>query len=424
VNVNRRRWLLIAGTAAIALPAGIVLGSRLGDSMDVPDQAATTGQVTPTGSGATGTTQVGPRLSVPDATISPGETFEVKGTGFQPFRSGTVTMNGVRISNVRTTKGGRFSLSVEAPTDARGDVRVVATVGGATAAASLSLAPTSARPAPTPPKDTPAGSVVVMAVGDLTSSATDRDALAVRDVVAAERPARILMLGDYQYKYGSSSAIKGGADNLWGPKPGGLWATMMPTSGPTHDVTSCKPSDYDRYWERSAMKPYSFTLGSWHIIQLPSAVYRYDCDPSGVLAWLRADLASHRTGCTLAFWHEPYWTRTTAEHGRTRAVKPWVDMLYDAGVEVVLNGHQHNYQRFEPQNPSDQIDRARGIRSFVVGSGGIGFYPFTGPDGNAAASTAATYGALKLVLRRGAYDWKFIRAGGAEFSDAGTATCH
>jgi len=90
------------------------------------------------------------------------------------------------------------------------------------------------------------------------------------------------------------------------------------------------------------MAPYSFNLGSWHIIQLPSAIYRYDCDPAGVLAWLRADLASHRTACTLAFWHEPYWTRTTDEHGRTREVKPWVDLLYGAGVEVVLNGHQHN----------------------------------------------------------------------------------
>lgn len=422
MNVNRRRWLLIAGTAAVVLPAGIVLGSRLGDSMDVPDPPTTTRQATTTGS--TATTPSGPRLSVPDATISPGETFEIKGTGFQPFRSGAVTVNGRRVSDVRTTKGGRFSLSVDAPKDGRGDVRVQAIIGDETAAATLSLAPASGRPAPSPSKDASPGSVVVMAVGDLTSTATDRDAMAVRDVVAAERPARILMLGDYQYKYGSRSAINAGADKLWGPKPGGLWKKMMPTSGPTHDVKSCTPSDYDRYWERSAMAPYSFNLGSWHIIQLPSAIYRYDCDPAGVLAWLRADLASHRTACTLAFWHEPYWTRTTDEHGRTREVKPWVDLLYGAGVEVVLNGHQHNYQRFEPQNPSDQVDRARGIRSFVVGSGGIGFYPFTGPVGNTAASTDTTYGALKLVLRRGAYDWEFVRAGGAAFTDTGTGTCH
>lgn len=422
MNVNRRRGLLIAGAAALALPTGIVLGSRLGDSMTVTNRPAVDRQAT--AEAAAPTTPRGPRLTVPDATLAPGDTFTIKGSGFHPFGSGAVTVNGRRISDIRATKGGRFSLSVTAPSDARGDVRVAATIDGATATANLSLTPSSAQTASTTDQRVPAGSVVVMAVGDLTSSARNRNDVAVRNVVAAQRPARVLMLGDYQYKYGSGSAINQGADKVWGPKPAGLWRTIMPTSGPTHDVKGCSPSDYDRYWGRSAMKPYSFNLGSWHIIQLPSAVYRYNCNPAGVLAWLRADLASHRNKCTLAFWHEPYWTRTTTQHGRTRAVKPWIQALYRAGVDVVLNGHQHNYQRFRPQNPSDQIDTARGIREFVVGSGGIGFYPFTGPVGHSAVSNANTYGALKLVLRRGAYDWRFMRAGGGTFNDAGTGTCH
>lgn len=422
MNVNGRRGLLVVGVAALALPLGIVLGSRLGDSMTVSDAAVS--KRPSTGAVPASTTSLGPRLIVPDATITPGDEFTIRGSGFRPFTAGSVAVNGRRVSDVRTTKGGRFSLAVTAPKDARGDVRVSAAIAGTTATASVSLTPASVETASTTDQAAPAGSVVIMAVGDLTSSATNRNDVAVRNAVAAQRPARILMLGDYQYKYGSGSAINRGADKVWGPKPRGLWPKIVPTSGPTHDVKSCKPSDYDRYWGRSAMKPYSFTLGSWHIIQLPSAVYRYNCNPAGVLAWLRADLAAHRTKCTLAFWHEPYWTRTTTQHGRTKAVKPWITALYGAGVDVVLNGHQHNYQRFRPQDPRDRIDTARGIREFVVGSGGIGFYPFTGPAGNTAASTANTYGALRLVLRRGAYDWRFIRAGGGTFSDAGTGTCH
>ncbi len=301
---------------------------------------------------------------------------------------------------------------------------VAMVVGRSDSAHAAGPAATGTSDAGTRTQAVPAARVVVMAVGDLTSSATNRNAVAVRNVVAAAKPARILMLGDYQYKYGSAGAIRGGADRLWGPKPAGLWRKIMPTSGPTHDVRGCKPSDYDRYWGRSAMRPYSFDVGYWHIIQLPSAAYRYKCNTVGVLAWLKKDLATHHNQCTLAYWHEPYWTRNTATHKRVTTFKPWITALYGAGVDVVLNGHQHNYQRFKPQNPSGGIDARKGIREFVVGSGGIGFYKFTSGPGNTAASDATTFGALRLVLRRGAYDWRFVRAAGGRFTDAGTAACH
>jgi hypothetical protein len=266
---------------------------------------------------------------------------------------------------------------------------------------------------------------VVMAAADYaSSSASNGNNIAVRDVVKAQNPNQILMLGDYQYSYGSLNTILSAADTIWGPKPGGLWPLIKPTAGPTHDITSCAESDYKAYWGVDGMQPYSFGVGSWHIISLPSAAYRYGCNTDGILAWLVQDLAAHSNTCTLAFWHEPYWTRPTSSHGRSLAVKPWVQALYDAGADVILNGHQHNYQRFAPQNPSDELDMARGLREFVVGTGGIGSYAFTGSAANVEASDAATYGALKLTLRPTGYDWSFLPAAGGSFTDAGSGTCH
>ena len=279
---------------------------------------------------------------------------------------------------------------------------------------------TSTTPPPAPSGTDP----IVMAVGDFTSRASNDNDIAVRDVVKSQEPTVILGLGDYQYKYGSRAELLDGFDKIWGPKPGGLFPLIKPTAGPTHDITSCSESDYRDYWGVGGMQPYSFDLGGWHVISLPSAAYRYGCDTAGTLAWLEQDLAMHANTCTLAFWHEPYWTRPTAEHTRDTAVKPWVQALYDAGADVVLNGHQHDYQRFAPQNPSDQLDPARGLREFVVGTGGIGVYGFTGAAANVEASDATTYGALKLTLRSTGYDWSFLPAAGGSFADAGSGTCH
>jgi hypothetical protein len=172
------------------------------------------------------------------------------------------------------------------------------------------------------------------------------------------------------------------------------------------------------------MKPYSFDLGDWHIISLPSAVLRYDCDATGVLAWLRADLASHHQTCTLAYWQDPYFTRPTEHHSREQKARPWVQALYDHGADVILQASNHNYQRFAPQNPDDTRDRARGLRAFVVGTGGIGFYPFTGTAPNVEASNATTHGALRMRLYARSYDWKFIPAAQGTFTDAGSGRCH
>ena len=263
---------------------------------------------------------------------------------------------------------------------------------------------------------------VITAVGDHTSSATDPEDIAVKNAVVRINPVAHLGIGDFQYD--NIGTILGGYDKIWGPRPKGLYPIIYPTAGPTHDVTSCTDARYQNYWGRPAMKIYSFDLGSWHIISLPSAAVRYRCDVAGITTALKADLASSRKRCTLAFMQEPYWTRPTGKHTRENGVKPWVQALYDANADVLLQASNHDYQRFAPQNMSDRPDPAHGLHAFVVGTGGISLYPFTGTAPNVEASNDRTYGVLKMVLHANGYDFEFVPVAGGTFTDSGSGTCH
>jgi endoglycosylceramidase len=287
--------------------------------------------------------------------------------------------------------------------------------------------PTStSTPTPTP-TPAPTGDPVVMAAGDFTScqgalACASSNAATVKAVMAAENPDAILGIGDFQYQY--ISTISDGFDLVFGTKPAGLWPKIHPTAGPTHDVNSCTDATYQNYWGRDPMRGYSFDLGAWHIISLPSAAYRYGCDTLGVLAWLNADLQANRQPCTAAFWQDPYWTRPTATHTRELKVKPWVQALYDHDADLILQASNHDYQRFAPQDLNDQPDPARGLRAFVLGTGGIGHYDFTGTAPNIETSDTTTFGALKLTLHPNGYDWQFKPAAGGAFTDTGTGGCH
>jgi hypothetical protein len=262
-----------------------------------------------------------------------------------------------------------------------------------------------------------------MAVGDYTASATASNSRAVHDLIAAQNPDALLGLGDFEYD--DIGSILSGWNVMYGPRPGGLYPLTFPTAGPTHDVTSCTDGRYQTYFGRPAERIYSFDIGGWHVVSLPSSAWRYGCNTAALTTALAADLAAHPSLCTLAFTHEPYWTRPTATHTRTTAERPWIQALYDAGADVVLFGHQHDYQRFLPQDPGGNPDPARGITAFVVGTGGIGLYPFTGAAANVAASTGTTYGALELTLRAGSLTWQFKRAAGGAFTDGpGRVVCH
>jgi acid phosphatase type 7 len=105
-------------------------------------------------------------------------------------------------------------------------------------------------------------------------------------------------------------------------------------------------------------------------------------------------------------------------------MKPIWQALYDAGAEVVINGHDHDYERFAPQDPNGVSDPARGIREFVAGTGGKSLRPFGTPITNSEVRNRDTFGVLKLTLHAQSYDWEFVPVAGNTFSDAGTTECH
>ncbi len=136
--------------------------------------------------------------------------------------------------------------------------------------------------------------------------------------------------------------------------------------------------------------------------------------------WLRADLAAHPTTCTLAYWHAPLYS--SGEHGNNTYVRPFWRALYEADADVVLS--DHDYETFAPQDPYRSFDSARGIREFVVGTGGKSHYPCGNIEANSRARNANTYGVLKLTLHPVSFTWKFVPQSGKTFTDSGTAACH
>jgi hypothetical protein len=171
---------------------------------------------------------------------------------------------------------------------------------------------------------------------------------------------------------------------------------------------------------------YSYDVGAWHVIALNSACYSSlpGCDKDAMEQWFRDDLAAHPNACTLAMWHNDRWS-SGAVHGNEGFTQALWQIAYDAGVDVVLGGNEHTYERFAPQNDVGQIDQAFGVRQFVVGTGGYYLYALR-PQGQLPNSEAfsSTYGVLKLTLQPGRYNWEFIPVAGQTFTDKGTGNCH
>jgi len=139
--------------------------------------------------------------------------------------------------------------------------------------------------------------------------------------------------------------------------------------------------------------------------------------------WLRTDLAAHPAPCTLAYWHHPRFSSGTT-HGSTAATQPLWQALYDAGADLVVSGHEHNYERFAPQTPTGALDPARGLREFVVGTGGASHFPFGPPLANSELRDNTTYGVLRLTLKPRGYEWTFVPAASGGFTDSGSGSCH
>ena len=174
---------------------------------------------------------------------------------------------------------------------------------------------------------------------------------------------------------------------------------------------------------------YSFDIGSWHLIALNSECGRVDrgAAASGCAAgspqesFLRSDLATHPSSCTLAYWHSPRFN--SGFRGNRPETQPFWEALRQAGADVVLNGDAHHYERFAPQDPSGNSDLA-GIREFVVGTGGAFFTNWSSVKPNSEVRQNTTFGVLALTLRPTSYEWRFLPEAGQTFTDSGGGLCH
>jgi hypothetical protein len=307
--------------------------------------------------------------------------------------------------------------------------------GGATAPSSApsvpagASAPTSpsptASPSPTPTPTaapTPEPVAVLVGAGDIArcdSDADSRTADLLDDIEGT-----VFTAGDNVYDSGTPREFATCYDESWGrhkdrtrPAPGNHdWRTRALAGYFGYFGDAARGAD-GRSW-------YSYDLGSWHVIVLDSECDRVDgCDEdSDQGRWLAADLAASEATCTIAIWHVPRFS-SGDEHGNDPSVGPFWDALYAAGAEVIVNGHDHDYERFAPQDPSGTSDRARGIRQFVAGTGGTSLRGFDDPVANSEVRAAESQGVLKFTLRADSYDWEFIEVGG-EVGDGGAGTCH
>ncbi|HEU4697918.1 MAG TPA: metallophosphoesterase [Gemmatimonadales bacterium] len=230
----------------------------------------------------------------------------------------------------------------------------------------------------------------------------------------------VLTLGDNVYPDGSPQAYA----QCYAPTWGRFKSRTYPAPG-NHDYLTREAAGYFGYFGARAGPPgrgyYSFDLNGWHLVALNGEIDIGAGSPQ--LAWLAQDLAAHPAACTLAFWHEPRFS-SGVEHGDNPGRTAVWQVLHDAGAELVLNGHDHDYERFAPQTPTGAPDEARGIREFVVGTGGAHAYGLGTRRPNSEASHSGTFGVLRLTLYAGGYAWEFVPADPSGFRDRGSGACH
>jgi hypothetical protein len=277
-----------------------------------------------------------------------------------------------------------------------------------------------------PPPVTPPGSpVVLVGAGDIASCSSQGDEATARlldNAVSGPLPVIVFTTGDNAYQDGSVDEYATCYDPTWGRHK----ARTRPAAG-NHDYNGSTAPGYFGYFGAAAGPPppgggyYSFDAGDWHVIVLNSNIAM--AAGSEQERWLRADLAASSAQCTLAIWHHPRFT-SGKKHGNITAAGPLWDALYEAGADVVINGHEHSYERLAPQTPAGVADPARGLREFVVGTGGSDLSSFGTPLPTSEARNAAVFGVLQLTLRTGTYSWEFVPVAGASFTDSGTGSCH
>ena len=289
---------------------------------------------------------------------------------------------------------------------AEGSATITATSEGQSGSAAITVTP--------PPPDS---AVTFVGAGDIADCNNDGKEQTAR--LLDNIPGTVYTTGDNAYEDGTAAEFA----NCYEPSWGRHKARTRPTPG-NHDYHTSGASGYFNYYGDNAGPAgrgyYSYNLGAWHIIALNSNVSM--SSTSAQMTWLKADLAANPARCTLAYWHHPRFS--SGQHGNYSATQPLYQALYDAGAEVILVGHDHHYERFAPQTATGVADPTRGIRQFVIGTGGRELYTIGTPEPNSEVRKGETWGVLQLTLRNEGYDWKFVPVAGQTFTDEGSGTCH
>lgn len=264
---------------------------------------------------------------------------------------------------------------------------------------------------------------VVLAAGDISECKNDQDTATARLVEGID--GTVLALGDNAYPTGTPQQFA----DCYGPTWGRFKDRTRPAIG-NHEYYTEDAQGYFDYFGTAAGDPdegyYSYDLGDWHVVALNSNCEEIGgCgDDSPQVRWLESDLAeSGDRPCTLAYFHHPLFTSGEYKPGFPK-VQPLWEALHAADAEMVLSAHDHNYQRFAPQDPEGRSDPEGGIRQFVVGTGGAEEnYAIREPIENTEEYNDDTDGVLKLTLNKARYDWEFVPVGGGGFSDSGSGGC-
>jgi 3',5'-cyclic AMP phosphodiesterase CpdA len=279
--------------------------------------------------------------------------------------------------------------------------------------------------APEPPKPVH----TVLAAGDIAdcrrvappyTRAADTAAL-VEGELQRDPRAWVLLLGDNVYQSGTAQEFA----ECYHPTWGRFRERTYPTPG-NHEYRTAGAKGYFEYFGAAAGPGhYAFSLGSWRLISLNSNLR--GAAKARQLAWLERELADNPAHCTLAYWHHPLYS--SGGHPRNTLMREEWQRLHRAGAELVLSGHDHEYERFAPQDAAGRLDRARGLRQFVVGTGGAYTTPFLRHERHSEVRDANRTGVLKVELRADGYAWTFLEASYDGFlngqqPDRGEDKCH
>lgn len=260
----------------------------------------------------------------------------------------------------------------------------------------------------------------LLAAGDIASCRLDGDSATA--TLLDRLPGTIAALGDTAYESGAPREFSECYEPTWGRHRD----RTRPAIG-NHEYGTDDGRGYFEYFGPAAGTAgegwYSYELGDWHVVVLNSNCGRVSCEQgSPQLDWLEADLDGSDARCTLAYWHHPRFS--SGSHGSSGRPQPFWAALHEADADLVLVGHDHDYERFVPLSAQGDPDAQTGIREFVVGTGGAALRDFESPVQGSEVRESGTHGVLQLTLGDGRYEWRFVPVEGSSFSDSGSGSCH